>query len=99
MRWRRVSLNSERESTGVPEKGRRVRLLGWAILAVSVVLWTAVVVVPFLPLSGAQKIWAAGALAVAGEVAFWISAAVLGREAVRRYRGSLNPRNWFGKRR
>lgn len=91
--------NSKGDAPNVPEKGRRVRLLGWAILAASVVLWAAVVVVPFLPLLGAQKIWAAGALAVAGEVAFWISAAVLGREVVWNYRNSLNPRNWFGKRR
>lgn len=89
-------MDNRRDAPSNQEKGRRVRILGWTILAVSAVLWAAVVVVPFLPLSGVQKIWAAGALAVAGEVAFWISAVVLGREAVRRYRSLLNPRNWFG---
>lgn len=89
-------MDNRRDAPSNQEKGRRVRILGWTILAVSAVLWAAVVVVPFLPLSGVQKIWAAGALAVAGEVAFWIAAVVLGREAVRRYRSSLNPRNWFG---
>lgn len=92
-------MDSGKIGPSTSKKTRRARLLGWTVLGVSAVLWAAVVVVPFLPLSGAQKIWAAGALAVAGEVAFWIAAVVLGREAVRRYRSSLNPRNWFGEKR
>lgn len=92
-------MDNRRDAPNNPEKGSRVRLLGWTILVASAVLWAAVAVVPFLPLSGTQKIWAAGALAVAGEVAFWIAAVVLGREVVRRYRSFLNPRNWFGGKR
>jgi membrane protein DedA with SNARE-associated domain len=70
--------------------------LGWALLGASVLLYSLVLVVPFLPLPGAGKLWTAGALAVAGEGAFWIAAVVLGREVVRRYHSFLNPRNWFG---
>lgn len=78
-------MDSGRDVPSNPEKGRRVRLLGGMILVASAVLWAAVAVVPFLPLPGARKIWAA--------------AVVLGREAVRCYRGFLNPRNWFGGKR
>ena len=64
----------------------------------AVLMWVAVPVVLLLPLSGAQKVWATSALLVAGEVAFWVSAAVLGREVFRRYRGRLNPRRLFRRR-
>ncbi len=52
-------------------------------------------VVLLLPLSAGQKNWATAALLVAGEVAFWVSAVVLGREAIRRYRTHLDPRLLF----
>jgi len=61
----------------------------------AVLMWIAAAAVLLLPLSGAQKVWATSALLVAGEVAFWVSAAVLGREVFRRYRGRLDPRRLF----
>jgi hypothetical protein len=83
----------QKEETGAPvEKSGHARLLGVALLAFAVLMWVAAPAVLLLPLSGGQKLWVGTALLVAGEVAFWISAAVLGREVFRRYRGRLDPR-------
>ena len=61
-------------------------------------LYLTLLVVPFLPLTTGQKVWVASGLVVAAEGTFLLSALILGREAVRRYRGLLSPRRWFGKR-
>lgn len=92
-------MDSGKTGPSTSKKTRQARLLGWTVLGVSAGLWAAVVVVPFLPLPGVRKAWTAGALAVAGEVAFWVAAVVLGREVVRRYRNFSNPRNWFREKR
>ena len=81
-----------------PESGPpgRARYLGIALLALAAFLmWALVPVVLLLPLSGGQRSWATAALLVVGEVAFWVSAVVLGREVVRRYRAYLDPRRLF----
>lgn len=67
-------------------------------LVVPTLLWAAVPVVPFLPLTTGQKVWASGGLVVAAEAVFWISALLLGGEVVRHYRRRLDPRTWFRKR-
>ena len=83
-----------------PESGPpgRARYLGIALLALVFLMWALVTVVLLLPLSGGQKGWATAALLVVGEVAFWVSAVLLGREVVRRYRAYLDPRRLFGRR-
>ena len=73
----------------------RARYLGVALLALAFLMWALVPVVLLLPLSAGQKGWATAALLVVGEVAFWVSAVVLGREVVRRYRAYLDPRRLF----
>ncbi len=83
--------------------------LGWGswrtwVLVIGVfvaptVLYSLLLVVPFLPLTTGWKLWVSTGLVVVAEGTFFISALVLGREAVRRYRRLLNPRNWFGKKR
>lgn len=67
-------------------------------LVIPALLWSAVPVVAFLPLAGEQKVWVSGGLVVAAEAVFWVTALLLGREAVRRYRRYLDPRTWFRKR-
>ena len=73
----------------------RGRFAGVALMVFAVLMWIAAAAVLLVPLSGAQKVWATSAFLVAGEVAFWVSAALLGREAFRRYRGRLDPRRFF----
>jgi hypothetical protein len=81
------------------ERAGRMRLLGMALFVTALLFWTAAPAVVFFPLSAAQKVWAGSAFLVLGEVAFWVAAAVLGREVFRRYRRSLDPRRWFGRER
>jgi hypothetical protein len=67
-------------------------------LVIPTLLWAAVPVVALLPLAGEHKVWVSGGLVVAAEAVFWVSALLLGREAVRRYRRYLDPRTWSRKR-
>jgi hypothetical protein len=68
------------------------RYLGITLLALAFLMWALVPVVLLVPLSAGQKGWANAALLVVGEVAFWVSAVIFGREVVRRYRAYLDPR-------
>ena len=73
----------------------RTRYLGFGLLALALLVWVLVPVALFLPLPAGQKGWATAALLVAGEAVFWVSAVLLGREVVRRYRSYLDPRRLF----
>ncbi len=70
----------------------------FGVFVVPGVLYLALLAVPFLPLMTGQKVWVASGLVIMAEGTFLLSALILGREAVRRYRGFLNPRRWFAKR-
>lgn len=74
------------------EKSGVARRVGIALFAFAVLTWILAPAVLLLPLSGGQKLWTSTAMLVVGEVAFWVSAALLGRELFRRYRGRLDPR-------
>lgn len=87
--------NSPEELRG-PKLAGRTRLLGMTLLVVAVLFWVAAPAVLLIPLSATQRTWAGSAFLVLGEVAFWASAVVLGREVFRRYRRYLDPRAWFG---
>jgi ABC-type uncharacterized transport system permease subunit len=77
------------------KKTGRTRLLGIGLLVAAVLFWVAAPAVLLIPLSAEQKVWMGSAFLVLGEVAFWVSAVVLGREVFRRYRSVLDPRRWF----
>ena len=78
-------------------RGRAVLLVVFLVV-VPGLLYAAVLGVPFLPLGTGTKIWLSAFLVVTAEGTFVISALVLGKEVVSRYRGSLDPRTWFRKR-
>ena len=77
--------------------GWRLWVLVIGVFVVPGALYAAILAVPFLPLITGQKLWLSSGLVVGAEVTFLLSALVLGREAVHRYRRFLNPRYWFGK--
>ena len=64
------------------------------LLVVPGLLYTAVPVVPFLPLTTAQKVGLSAGLVVVAEAVFWGAALFLGGELVSRYRRSFDPRTW-----
>lgn len=81
---------------GSPTGGKpgRARLFGVALLLFAALMWAPAVLL--LPLSGSPTASATPALLVTGEVAFWASAVLLGREVFRRYRERMAPRRPFG---
>ena len=86
------------EEPGVPSESRRswrFWVLIFGVFVVPGVLYLMLLVVPFLPLTTGQKVWVASGLVIAVEGTFLLSALALGREAVRHYRGFLDPRRWF----
>jgi hypothetical protein len=86
------------QGEGAPVPGRwRPWLLVLLLLVVPGAFYTAVPVVPFLPLTTAQKVGISGGLVVAAEVVFWGAALFLGKEVISRYRRLLDPRAWFHK--
>jgi len=71
----------------------RIGKLGICLVIVSTLLWVALVLVPFLPLTASQKAFGAVAIAVTAEVLFWIGALLTGKEVVQKYRNRIHPRN------
>ena len=67
------------------------------VFLVPTILYSLLLVVPFLPLMTGQTLWVASGLVVAAKGTFLLSALILGQEAIRRYRRLLDLRNWFGK--
>jgi p-aminobenzoyl-glutamate transporter AbgT len=75
------------------------RLVGIVLFAVAVLFWVAAPAVLLTPLSTEQKAWTSSAFLILGEVAFWVAAVALGREAFQRYRRYRDPRGWLDKKR
>jgi hypothetical protein len=93
-----VKENGSARPEGDPTPKRRIWILVVVLLVIPGALYAAVPVVPFLPLTTAQKIGVSSGLVVAAEVVFWGAALFVGKEAVSRYRRFLDPRAWFRKR-
>jgi hypothetical protein len=80
------------------DSGGRTWLLVVVLLVIPGALYAAVPVVPFLPLTTAQKIVLSSGLVVAAEVVFWVAALFVGREMISNYRRFFDPRTRFRKR-
>jgi hypothetical protein len=63
-----------------------VAKVGFGVMVLSLVLWIALPVVPFLPLAPKQKAFWALVVFVAAEVTFYLGLALVGKEAYRRFR-------------
>ncbi|AFW93996.1 MULTISPECIES: transporter suffix domain-containing protein [Nostocales] len=65
--------------------------LGLVLIIISFLPWLAIaVIVPFLPISLAQKAILVPALLVLAEVLFWPGTLLVGKEVVQKYRRYLN---------
>jgi hypothetical protein len=65
--------------------------LGLGLIIISFLPWLIIaVIVPFIPISLAQKGLLVPALLVLAEVLFWLGALLVGKEVVQKYRRYLN---------
>ena len=81
-------------SVSDPVSKKRTWILVVILLVIPGALYAAVPVVPFLPLTTAQKIWLSAGLVVAAEVVFWVAALFVGKVMISRYRRFFDPRTW-----
>jgi len=73
------------------------KIYGYTLLILSIVCWGLILIVPVLDISAG---WIAGittALIIIGEIFFWLSIVLLGKEFYRKFKHKLNPCNWFRK--
>jgi hypothetical protein len=81
-----------------PERPATRRWRPWLLVVVLVavpgLLYSAIPIVPFLPLTTAQKVGLTAGLVVVAELVFWGAALFLGGEVISRYRHFFDPRTW-----
>ncbi len=70
-------------------------MLVLGVFVIPILLYAAIPAVASMPIPPGRNVAFSGSLVIAAEGRFLLSALVLGREAVRRYRRYLNPRTWF----
>ena len=73
-----------------PRIGRWTRI-GLIVLAISMVFWASLLVIPLLPLSTARKALLGGIVFILAEITFWGGAILAGKETVQKYQDRLNP--------
>jgi hypothetical protein len=69
--------------------------MGLILMIVSVPLFLALPVIPFLDFDGKTKVAVSTVLLVMGEILFWSGGLLVGKELVVKYKAYLNPKNWF----
>jgi hypothetical protein len=70
---------------------------GIALIIVSTLLFTSLLIVPFLDAGSKAKITITTVVIVIGEITFWVGGFLLGKELLNKYKAYLNPMNWFKK--
>lgn len=68
---------------------------GLILLILSVIVWLAIPVIPFLRTGSGTKITITTILIVIGEITFWTGGVLLGKELFAKYKSYMNPKNWF----
>jgi hypothetical protein len=89
-----VRLESASNDASYIVSKKRTWILVIFLLVLPGALYAAIPVVPFLPLTTAQKIGLSAGLVVAAEVVFWGAALFVGKEVISRYRRFFDPRAW-----
>ena len=86
----------EKENNTVPPRPKNaLTRLGVFLIAASFILYGGVLLVPFTSWSTGAKVAVGTALAVSGEVSFWVGGIILGKEVLTKYKRFLNPLSWF----
>lgn len=72
--------------------------IGMILIISSFIVWVMPLGIPFLPISGKMKAISITSALVMAEVLFWVGALMVGKEAARKIRKALNPKNWKKRR-
>ena len=70
---------------------------GIFLIIVSTLLFTSLLAVPFVDVTGKTKITISTIAVILGEITFWTGGILLGKELFTKYKSYLNPVNWFKK--
>jgi hypothetical protein len=89
-----VRLVSGSDDASDPISKKRAWILVIVVLVIPGALYSAVPVMPFLPLTTAQKIGLSAGIVVPAEVVFWGATLLVGKEVISRYRRFFDPRAW-----
>ncbi|WP_310416992.1 transporter suffix domain-containing protein [Chamaesiphon sp. OTE_8_metabat_110] len=69
--------------------------MGIILIAISCLLWAAILIVPFLPAQLPQKAIGTTSLVIVSEALFWVGILLTGKELAHRFRRQLNPYYWW----
>lgn len=67
---------------------------GLVLIALAVLCWVFMLIIPFLAFSTKIKAALITFALIVGEVFFWIGAVLAGKDTVKKYINILSPRNW-----
>ena len=68
--------------------------IGLVLLAISIVAFLLLPVIPFLDIEKGVKYAVTTALFIFAEVTFWVGGILMGKELFDKYKSLLNPKNW-----
>jgi len=71
--------------------------LGVVLVSISMVIFLFIFFIPLLNTTDKNKIFIAGAAAVAAEVFFWSGGLLLGKQILDKYKSYMNWKYWFDK--
>jgi hypothetical protein len=79
-------------SMSPPARLSQIAKLEITLAIASIIPWLLLLVLPFLPLSLAERAMLVAGSLVMAEVMFWVGVVLAGQEVVRRFRQKLNPK-------
>lgn len=77
------------------QKSNVLNHIAIVLIILSFVLYGFIFLVPFFHFTLVQKTAIISVLVAVGEITWWVSIAIVGKQAVTKYRKYLNPCHWF----
>ncbi len=71
--------------------------LGLTLITISVIIFLTLFAIPFLGFDLKFKLSIATALAITGEISYWVGILLIGKEAWKRYKAFLKSGSWLEK--
>ncbi len=71
--------------------------LGLFLILLSAIVFTSLLILPFLKIDIKAKITITIIIIVVGEILFWSGGVLVGKEIFSKFKSYLNPKNWLKK--